>query len=287
MTKQNSRYSKDKDGQWWFALVGGRRSRAHEARCERCDALFVTFYQQRFCSPLCRADALRKPKPKREYRCQVCQELFQPRGGGQRFCSHSCAATAMHARKESTTPKDTGELVNASSSMFYCDTKGQWWYQPKGTKKHSRTRAYINTCPYCGRQFLRSIFQRKYRLHCSRSCGLKAAAQEGRKVGSGEASHRWRGGRRKVAGYVEVYAPNHPSTKTSGRIYVLEHRLVMERALGRYLEPHEQVHHKNGIRDDNRIENLELWNRPHPSGQRPHEQTTRRPYLGRDDGFPD
>lgn len=67
-------------------------------------------------------------------------------------------------------------------------------------------------------------------------------------------------------GYVIVLTPDHPSVYSNG--YYPEHRLVMESVLGRYLTPDESVHHKNGVRSDNRPENLELWSRFQPAGQR-------------------
>lgn len=71
-------------------------------------------------------------------------------------------------------------------------------------------------------------------------------------------------------GYVEVLPAKGDAfaraTKTGGR--VLEHRLVMARHLGRPLKRGENVHHKNGVRHDNRLANLELWTRPQPTGVR-------------------
>ena len=65
------------------------------------------------------------------------------------------------------------------------------------------------------------------------------------------------GDKRIDKGYILIYAPKHPFRNAQN--YVYEHRLVMEKKLGRYLEPQERIHHKNDIRNDNREENLKLF----------------------------
>ena len=72
----------------------------------------------------------------------------------------------------------------------------------------------------------------------------------------GSDSPLWRGGIRRCSGYIWLYKPEHPNC-TKNR-YIQEHRFVMEEKIGRYLTSNEQIHHINGIKDDNRIENLEL-----------------------------
>lgn len=67
-------------------------------------------------------------------------------------------------------------------------------------------------------------------------------------------------------GYVYVLRPGHSMADRQGRI--LEHRLVMCEHLGRPLLTTESVHHVNGDRADNRIDNLELWSSSQPAGQR-------------------
>ena len=74
----------------------------------------------------------------------------------------------------------------------------------------------------------------------------------------GKNASNWKGGRiLKQTGYIMLRMPDHPTADNQG--YILEHRYVMEKKIGRLLDPREQVHHINGKKKDNRPDNLMLF----------------------------
>jgi hypothetical protein len=94
------------------------------------------------------------------------------------------------------------------------------------------------------------------RVFCSKDCYGLSLIEDGR---PGRRNFPIGTARPDAEGYVTEKTPNG---------WQAQHRVVMERRLGRALLPGENVHHVNGVKDDNRDENLELWVTSQPKGQR-------------------
>mgnify|MGYP001596859173 CR=1 FL=1 len=140
-----------------------------------------------------------------------------------------------------------------SKCRKYCGLHYQRWKnygnptEPKhwlGAPKNGST----FECTTCKKSFYRSKSQidRGRQRFCSKPCS--ALMWKGVKRGSKPLEGRWRKGRK---GYI---------ASTIGRKRIWQHRYVMEKAIGRPLDRHEIIHHINGIKHDNRLENLHITN---------------------------
>ena len=216
--------------------------------------------RQRFCGPACR----------RRYSdgtgtCERCGITFQKvTNTTGRWCSASCSyASRRLPMNEDRTCKLCGAPFKPRyPTHVWCSTK--CWADDR----------VVNTCAVCETEFT----SRNPARTCSKICGGKL-----RRVSTDGTCERcggpvpWRPGGYQ-AKFCSAACRKTPlgTTRMSASGYVLEHvgkdrigsfahgwmhqhRRVVEDDLGRALLPHERVHHKNGRRDDNRLENLELW----------------------------
>lgn len=140
-----------------------------------------------------------------------------------------------------------------------CPTCSQSFTTPYPQKRFCsvscRGRTYfagVRPCEICGLEY-RPVH--KEQRFCGKSC-----ARRDRGSGRPERGHAWQGGRYTTkGGYVNVWVgKGHPGALSNG--YMPEHRHVMAESLGRHLLRTESVHHINGDRADNRLENLQLRN---------------------------
>lgn len=220
---------------------------SHPKICSECARTFEgSWGPQRFCSRSC---ARLHQRVLRSRQCE-CGKIFRPRHSRHRSCSLRCAA------RWSRPPKVRGCLNCAARFESRCPTR---FFCSRACAREVRAAQQVRTCPVCGSGFGSVDSRQRF---CSRECAVK-----GKRRNRGSLAYNWKGGRSMSNGYVLVRAPAHPRASKS-KPYVFEHILVMEAILGRYLLPHERVHHKTGQRDDNRPENLELWRVKDPPGVR-------------------
>lgn len=170
-------------------------------------------------------------------KCLVCETEFKhiTRGNRQIYCNKKCSCKAYSRRKRGF------QVKTQTCSCVVC---GKSFKQKR-----------INNTKYCSGYCKRLGVARAHK-------GLCIYGPPKKRQGLGYITYQ---------GYKMVSA-NHPNAKSrstkTGKGQILEHVLIMSNYLGRPLNKNETVHHKNGIRNDNRPENLELWSVSHPFGQR-------------------
>jgi hypothetical protein len=163
---------------------------------------------------------------KKTQSCMVCGKVFSSYNKNPLFCSNACRSKSLE------------DPLNAKSDEVIA------FYRSGNTL--DETAQYFG----CSYKIIRNILIRN-------KIPRRVAAKRDQ---FGKKNSTWKGGRSRTRdGYISISMPDHPSASKNGLI--LEHRVVMESHIGRYLTSQECVHHKNFIKDDNRIENLELMTR--------------------------
>ena len=167
-----------------------------------------------------------RPKIKNYIPCEFCKKVFWRASSSRKLCSREC--------------------YSKYRSKIYKGKNHSRWIDGRSNESKK--------CKDCGKSF---IGTRELQF-CSKKCAYANRVKTGAlRAGN---NGMWKGGRTGGNGsYVFILFPSYPSANKYG--YILEHRLVMEKHIGRYLEKSEIVHHKNEIKSDNRIENLILMDK--------------------------
>ena len=222
-----------------------------EQECPQCGRAFTPFPSEtkrgrRFCSQEC-FEASRGKQVERK--CQQCGTPFTAHtSAGRKFCGRECYAASKRTRVDREC-EQCGASFTASVAVVAAG-RGQFCsYACRGEANRTQIG---RKCEACGATF--EVPPHRVEAGQGRYCSRRCARM----------SQNPAGVRTNKDGYAEE--------RISPKQWVKQHRLVMEQALGRPLRDGENVHHLNGQRADNRLENLELWYDKQPKGQRVHDK---------------
>lgn len=211
----------------------------------------------------------------RKFRCLICNKIFFGKDSVHRkVCSKICLNTYQSKFQVGENANNwKGGLVNKRCAICNNTFSGypsvmrdrkvcsKECYRIYKSRFHTGKKApnwsggnIKKTCEICYKSFFVNKSIKDKRRFCSKECDGKYRSI----YNIGEKSPRYKKGFYiNARGYKVILMPNHPYCPKTG--YISEHRLVMEKHIGRYLRKEEVIHHINGIRTDNRIENLKLY----------------------------
>ena len=205
-------------------------------KCPTCQLEFKGFPSKKYCSDICKYGVKN---------CSVCGKEIIRKVKKNNVNGYYCSTTCFYKDENA---KDRITLIPCPQckNMFKPGYAKQKFCSVECGYKSNEAQKISFTCKTCGKEFL----SRTNRLYCSQLCTTKSINKKSQPIGKTRLTQ---------AGYIEI--------KTNDG-WMLHHRFVMENILGRKLLKIENVHHKNGIRSDNSIDNLELWVKPQTTGQR-------------------
>lgn len=200
--------------------------------------------------PICQNCLLDRPK----YCKNICNKCYDKQRRTGKYRDHRNKLKRIYHRKKNNLPIEDGRRLILLPLTHCIDCKCEI--------KRSRKESLSFHCYKCYKKKYYQKNKEKLQKEANNKLRIKKGLPLDHKFKIGKIGE----GHLTKEGYKVIWKPQHQSARKDGAMF--EHVFIMSEHLGRPIRKGETIHHKNGVRDDNRIENLELWNKSQPAGQR-------------------